>query len=160
MTIKLIKTHTFVISPHSVGCLGHLILAGSTDLWNLLATQLVLFGLREPQLRLPLSVPGLSSSRGLPQSWSHGSSVPREQECCFCKASCNLSIKLTLLSHSVGQRKVTGLPRVKGWRHIDFSFCWVELQRILATAFSLPQLEALWVLELHHSVYFGVFTDT
>lgn len=142
-----------------MGCLGHLTLACSTDLWNLLATQLVLFGLREPQLRLPLSAPGLSSSSGLPQSWSHGSSIPREQECCFCKVSWNLSIKLTLLSHSVGQRKVTGLPRDKGWRHRfflllggvakNFGHCFQSSTTVSSVSTGTASFCVLWCLYWH-----------
>lgn len=130
MTIKLIKTQAFVISPHSVGCLDHLLLSGSADVRNLPAAQLLLFVLREPQLRLALSAPpGLSSSSGLPHSWSHGSSVPREQECCCCKASWNLHLKLTsslilLVRDSYRPATSQGMERwifpFVGWRCKEF----------------------------------------
>lgn len=100
---------------------------------------------RAPQLGLCLSAPhGLSSSSGLAQACSHGSSVPREVErlsqsllTLAFKTQASVSFCCTDPNNRATRIVQTQTQARQDSRdaEIDFTFCWVQLQRMLGHCF-------------------------
>lgn len=77
----------------------------------------------------------LSSCSGQAQA-CHMATVFQESKNSHCKASWHLHLKFTLLSHPIGQSNLHTCQDSRGGE-IDFSFCWMELQIIFLSLFSV-----------------------